>query len=264
MEPILQAFPSFLLVFCRIAAFFVAAPVFSARNVPTPFKLGISFFVSLIVLTLVSGAPVPMDGNYVLSILKETLIGLLLGFVAYVFFAAVQIAGSFVDIQIGFSIANIIDPMTGAGSPILGNLKYMLATVLFLAFNGHHYLFSAIIDSYQWVPLDNQAFERLYQGGVTEFLVRSLSTAFELAFQMAAPLVVALFLVDVGLGILARTAPQFNIFVLSMPLKILVGLMILILLIPGFSPLFSDLFQDMIDEVRSMIQLLGGAPPAQP
>jgi flagellar biosynthetic protein FliR len=255
---ILQFVPNFMLVLCRITAFFVVAPIFSARNVPTHFKIGFSVLVALVIFPGLKAAPAPLDGVYLLSIGKETLIGLILGYIAYLFFSVVQIAGSFIDMQIGFSLANIIDPMTGAQAPVIGNLKFMVATLLFLSFNGHHMLISGILDSYRWVPLDNDVFAQVYKGQVSEFLVHSLTTAFSLAFQLAAPLIVALFLVDVGLGILTRAAPQFNIFVVGIPLKILVGLLLLLVLISGFSTLFSDVFTGMFRELQRMVELLAG------
>lgn len=259
---ILQFVPNFMLVLCRITAFFVVAPIFSARNVPNPFKIGFSFFVALTIFPSLDAPAAPMDAVFLLSIVKETLVGLILGFIAYLFFTVVQIAGSFVDMQIGFSMANIIDPLTGAQAPVLGNLKYMIGTLLFLSFNGHHVLLSGILDSYRWVPLDNNVFAQIYRGQVSEFAVHSLSTAFTLAFQLAAPMVVALFLVDVGLGVLARTAPQFNIFVVGVPLKILVGLLLLIVLISGFSTLFAHVFEGMFKELQKMVELLSGGTGA--
>ncbi|WP_409340961.1 flagellar biosynthetic protein FliR [Paenibacillus sp. MBLB4367] len=257
MEMILLYLPSFLLVFCRITSFFVVTPIFSARHVPAHYKIGLSVFLSFIIVASQSAAqPAAIDALYAISIMKEIVIGLLLGFIAYLFFTVVQISGSFVDLQMGFGIANIIDPMTGAQAPLLGNLKFFIATLLFLALNGHHYLIAAILDSYEWVPLSSDLFAKLYDGSVNEFLVTSFSKAFALAFQMAAPFITAMFLVDVGLGILTKVAPQFNVFVIGMPLKVIVGFIMLILLIPGFFNLFSELFDQMFKAVHHMTGLL--------
>jgi flagellar biosynthesis protein FliR len=260
MDLVLSFFPNLLLIFCRITGFFVSAPVFSAqRNVPLQFRIGISVFLTLIVFFATGEqSPIPLDGNYFLLILRESLIGLLLGFIAYLFFTTVQIAGAFIDMQLGFGIANVIDPMTGAQSPVFGSFKYVMAMLLFLAVNGHHYLIAAIMDSYQAIPLQNRFFEILASGSITEQLVRSLTVGFTLAFQMAAPIVGTLFLVDVALGILTKTAPQFNIFVVGMPLKITVGLFIVLLLIPGFASLFQGLFNTMYEHLFGMLRMLRG------
>jgi flagellar biosynthesis protein FliR len=253
---ILQYLPNLLLIFCRITSFFIVAPVFSAKNVPNHFKIGLSFFVTLIAFSTIDQTAMTMDGVYIVTLMKEIVIGLLLGFVAYLFFTVVQISGSFIDMQMGFSMANIIDPMTGTQSPIIGNLKFMLAVLLFLTFDGHYYFIHAIVDSYKLVPLSNEAFAHIYNGQVSDFLLKSFASVFAIAFQMAAPMIAALFLIDVGLGILARTAPQFNIFVIGMPIKVLVGFVLLTLLFPSFLNLFSELFTMMFGVMQKFLELL--------
>ncbi|GAB6988928.1 flagellar biosynthetic protein FliR [Paenibacillus pini] len=261
MNMVLQSLPVFLLIFCRITSFFVVVPVFSSKGVPNIFKIGISFFISVLVfLTYGIHQQIPTDLSYVLLIIREILIGLLLGFVAYMMFMVIQTAGSFIDISIGFGIANVIDPMTGASSPMLGNFKYMFALLLFLTMNGHHYLLDGIIHSYDWVPLSNQLFMKLYNGSLSEFLIQSFGQSFVLAFQMAAPLVTTLFLTDIGLGFLARTAPQFNVFVIGIPLKIIVGLIMLLLLVPSFSYIFGELFGIMFESMQKLLAVIGHKP----
>jgi flagellar biosynthetic protein FliR len=261
MELLLAYYPNALLIFCRLTAFFITAPVFSTQNnVPPQFRIGIAVCLTLLVFfTSGTNQLVPIDTEYLYYIIREVLIGVLLGFIAYLFFTVVQIAGSFIDMQMGFGIANVIDPMTGAQSPIFGSFKYMIAMLLFLTLNGHHYLLLGIMDSYQLIPLDNSFFVVLASGTPTEFLARSVSTAFTLAFQMAAPIVASMFLLDLALGILAKTAPQFNVFVVGMPLKILVGLMITLLLIPGFVALFQTLFTTMFDSMYELMRLIRAA-----
>lgn len=253
MELIMQVFPAFLLVFCRITSFFVAAPFFSTRTIPRTIKIGLVFFVSLIVfMTVGFDTKVTADATYILAVFREVFAGLLIGYTAYMFFTVVQTAGALMDMQMGFGIANIIDPLTGVSAPMLGNLKYMLMVLVFLSLNGHHYLLASIMDSYKWLPLDNKLFQVYYGGNVTEFLTRTFADTFLLALQISAPIVVAMFLTDVGLALLARTAPQYNVFVIGVPLKILVGLALLVLLLPGFSALFQILFDHMFSALEKL------------
>lgn len=161
------------------------------------------------------------------------------------------------DTQIGFGIANIIDPMTGASSPMLGNFKFMVAIMLFLAFDGHHYFLQAIMESYKWVPLQNDLFTAIAKGSISDFLVRSFATMFAIAFQFAFPIVAAMFLTDLGLGLLTRVAPQFNVFVVGVPLKILLGLLMLVVLLNSFVSLFHDLFGSMFRAMQQLLQLIG-------
>ena len=261
MQTILQSYPVFLLIFCRISAFFVVVPVFSSKGVPTTFKVGFSFFVALVVFSA-NGTHlvVPQDISYILLIIREVLVGLLLGFIAYLMFMAIQTAGSLIDIQVGFGIANIVDPMNGNSAPIIGNFKYMIALLIFLSMNGHHYLLDSIINSYKWVPINNTQFINMINGKLSDFLVRSFAQSFVLSLQMAAPLVTALFLTDVGLAFLARTAPQYNVFVIGVPLKIIIGLGLLIVLMPGLSVLFQSLFSIMFESMQNLLNLLGESP----
>ncbi|MGG1598421.1 flagellar biosynthetic protein FliR [Paenibacillus naphthalenovorans] len=256
MEWFLTYFPGFLLILCRVTSFFVVSPVFSAQHVPAQFKIGLAFFTAFIAYFGVgTAAPMAMDSLYVLTVIREVLVGLCLGFIAYMFFTIVQIAGSFIDLQMGFGIANVIDPMTGAQSPILGNLKYIIALLLFLSFNGHHYLLEGIMRSYEWIPLDNNLFYLNNNGQLSDFMIRTFSSVFSISFQIAAPLVVALFLADVGLGLLARVSPQFNIFVIGLPLKILLGFVMLLLLFPGYETVYKDMFASMLDAIRDFFGL---------
>jgi len=261
MDTLLQSLPVFLLIFCRITAFFVVVPVFSSQGVPTTFKIGISFFVALVVFSANgTGITIPQDFSYILLIMREVLIGLLLGFIGYLMFMAIQTAGSFIDIQIGFGIANVIDPMTGTSAPILGNFKYMIALLMFLSMNGHHHLLDAIVYSYKWIPMNNDLFLRMVDGSLSEFLVRTFAQSFVLAFQMSAPLVTALFLTDVGLAFLARTAPQYNVFVIGVPLKIIIGIALLLVLMPGLAVLFQNLFEIMFESMENLLGLMGKKP----
>lgn len=259
MEWLSLYLPNYLLIFCRIASFFMLAPVFSIRNVPLQFKVGLVVFLSFIVFGVVGvNTEAAFNGEYVVAILRETLIGLAIGYIAYLFFTALQVAGSFVDLQMGFGIANVVDPVTGAQSPLIGNFKFFIAILLFLSFNGHHYLLMAIMDSYEWIPLHSGFFNTIHTGELSHFLIKSFITMFYLAFQMAAPLIAALFLVDVAFGILAKTAPQFNIFVVGFPVKIVVGFLILAIMVTSYLYLFQHLFEKLFSSIRQLFEIMGG------
>jgi len=250
--------PNALLIFCRITAFFVVAPVFSYRGVPAHFKIGFCVFVTLLAYAAIAPtAFVAWDGTFLIAVIKEILIGLVLGFAAALFFQVMYIAGALMDMMIGLGIANIVDPVTGAQTPMLGNFKYYLAMLVFLAINGHHYLLIGILNSFEWVPLEYIWLEHIANGNVSSFLLQSFIQVFIFGFQMAAPIVVALFLVDLGLGMLAKSAPQFNIFVVGFPIKILSGFIVLILAMPGLIYLFNRLFELMFTAMNELMQTIG-------
>lgn len=261
METILHSFPVFLLIFCRITSFFAVVPIFSTRGVPVQFRIGIAAILSILVyLTFGIKQQVPTDLSYVILVIREVMVGLLLGFIAYLMLMAVQTAGAFIDMQIGLGIAAVFDPTVGTSVSITGNFKYTVALLFFLSMNGHHYLLDAIMYSYNWVPLHNDFFVRLYGGSLADFLIKTFSQSFLLSFQMAAPIVVAAFLTDAGLGFLAKTAPQFNIFVIGIPVKLLVGLTMLFLLMPVVAGSFERLFHVMFEAMRTLLDIVGSRP----
>lgn len=254
---IMQLLPAYMLVLCRISAFVVVGPIFSSRSLPGSFKAGISVFLALLVfLTVGFDQPVPTDATYILSVLKEIMAGLVIGYTASLFFTLIQTAGTLIDIQMGLGIANILDPISGVSAPLFGNFKFMLMMLVFLSVNGHHYLLGAIMNSYKWLPLNNEMFGIIYDGRLTEFMVRTFADTFLLALQIAMPLIVAMFLTDFGLGLLARTAPQYNVFVIGIPLKILIGLALMILIMPGFGTLFQIVFDRMFDALEKMFVIM--------
>ena len=250
---------AFLLVLVRITAFMATAPVFSSRGIPNHFKLGLSFFVSLVIFpTLYIGnMEVIFNINFFILILIETMVGLILGWLAQMIFSAIQIAGAFIDMQIGFAIANVIDPQTGIQSPLMGNFKYTFAILLFLTVNGHHLFLDGLINSYQFISIDSNWLGKLSETSTTVFIMSVFSKMFLIAFKIAAPIVGSLFIADIALGIVARTVPQLNVFVIGLPLKILLHFAILLMITPTLFYMFNEVFREMFISMRQFMELMG-------
>ncbi|HEO8418999.1 Flagellar biosynthetic protein fliR [Mycobacteroides abscessus subsp. abscessus] len=257
MDELLSNFPAFLLILVRVTSFFFMLPLFSYRTIPTSFKVGLGFFLSLIMFWGMDVPVLTIDTSYYFLILKEAMVGLLIGFVAYMLFAAIQIAGGFIDFQMGFAIANVIDPQTGTQSPLTGQYLTIIAMFFLLASNGHHLLLDGIFYSYQYIPMD-QAWINFGNGDFAEFLLKTFSLMFAIAFQMSIPVVGSIFLVDVGLGIVARTVPQLNIFVVGVPIKLIAGLIILFIVMGVLMTSVSQLFSSILTTMRGMMNIIGG------
>ncbi|MEK4250253.1 flagellar biosynthetic protein FliR [Paenibacillus sp. FSL W7-1287] len=257
----LEAVPIFLLIFCRVTAFFVVTPIFNHRNVPAIFKIGLGFFISLLIVT-VHGPSQAMiiDIQYFLLVIREVLIGLMMGFIVYLFFVTVQTAGGIIDMQIGFAMANIVDPVSGVSVPLLGNFKYMLLLVVFLMMNGHHFLLTGLMDSYLYIPIENQWFSKMGDGSLAQFLTNAVISSIVIGVQVALPIMVAMFITDVGLGFLAKTAPQFNVFVIGFPVKIMLGLLLIFLLMPGMAVIFEKIFTVMFNSLEQFFGVVQGPP----
>lgn len=254
---VMNVLPIFLLVFVRTLAFFTVLPVFSYRTVPNQFKIGLAVFLAIIMATTLETPPLEIDGIYFLLIIKEVLVGLFVGLMAMLLMYAIQVAGGFIDMKIGFMIANVIDPQTGAQSPLIGGLLYTFAILLMLALDAHHLLIDGVYYSYQYIPLE-QLFLPFGNENVVEYVATLFNAMFVIAFQMAIPVVGSLFLLNIALGTISRAVPQMNIFVVGFPIQIFVGLLILLISMPVFFMVFRALFEKMTLAMRSLLQLLGG------
>lgn len=254
----LTKIPAFLLILVRVSGFFVTMPIFSYRNIPVQHKIGVSFFLAWIMYYTIDIPFILVNETFFLLIIKEALVGILIGFIAYLILVAVQIAGGFIDFQMGFAIANVMDPQTGVQSPLTGQYLYTIALLFLLSVNGHHLLLDGIFNSYQYIPMD-QMFIPFSNMSMISFVINTFNHMFVIAFQMAIPLVGSLFLVDVALGIIARTVPQLNVFVVGLPLKILVSFVVLFLSMGMYVLLVRNLFDSMIYSMRGIMELIGGA-----
>lgn len=249
--------PHYILVFARVAAFFVTVPLFSYRTIPTQFKIAFSLFLAIILAQTIPLTMIPFDSFFVLLMLKELTIGLFIGLIAFIIVSAIQIAGGFIDFQMGFAIANVMDPQTGAQSPLIGQYFYIIALLFLLSVNGHHMLIDGLHYSFQVISLD--AFIPFSNESIGRFIMQTFNSMFVIAFQVAVPIVGCLFLVDVALGLVARTVPQLNVFVVGLPIKIFVSFVAILIFLGMYIFLAEKLFKTMFDVMKGLIQLFGGA-----
>lgn len=257
MDNLLEILPYFLLMFVRMTSFFLVAPLFSNRGLPTRFKIGLGFFLALVAFSAnMNEVTIFLDGYYLFLIMKEVFVGVALGFTAALMLYAVQVAGAFIDFQMGFALANVMDPQTGAQVPIMGHFKYTLSLLFLLIVDGHHLMLDGVMRSFQLVPVESISFS-LENGEVGRFITTLFLQMFMIAMQMALPVVGALFLVDVALGILAKTVPQLNIFAVGFPLKIFAGFIMILLAMPVFFYVLQNLFKKMFVSMSELIKLLG-------
>lgn len=246
-----------LLIFARVSAFFIVVPLFSYRTIPAQLKIALAFLLSWMMYYTFSIEPFVINGQYILLVLKEVVVGVAIGLVAYIIFSAVQIAGGFIDFQMGFAMANIIDPQTGVSVPLTGQFFNFLILLLLLAINGHHLLLDGIYYSYQFLPMD-QVFPAFGDENTVEFIIKLFTAVFAVAFQMSAPIVATLFLVTLALGITGKTVPQMSIFVIGFPIKIAVGFIVMIVTMGVMVEVMKDVIEFTILSLRDFMEILGG------
>jgi flagellar biosynthetic protein FliR len=247
-------FESLLLVLVRVSAMLALVPVFSQTQLPRLTRFGIGALLALIVArTLPPMAPLGGLGELVVAILAQFFVGLVFGFVAFLLFTGIQFAGEIIDIQIGFAVVNIVNPLTSQSVTVIGEFQLALATLLYLAVDAHHVLLAGIVGSFTLVPLPFAGAPELVAGDV----VRFFSQALFIVFQVAAPVAVALFLVNVMLGLMARVAPQMNVFIVGFPLQIGVGLVMLIVSLPLMGAVFPSLVDTSARQLDTVLRAMG-------
>lgn len=223
----------FLLIFVRISGIFMMAPIFGSRNVAGRIKAALALIITYIIFPLIfdTNTVIPEQFlSYFFMVIGELIIGLILGFISSLVFSAIQMAGHLLDMQIGFGIVSMIDPLSGQQAPLVGNFKYILALIVFLATNGHHVLLSALFSSFKLIPITGM----VVNVAIAKFVIDIIGSMFILALKICLPILVAIVLTDMALGILARTMPQMNIFVVGVPGKIIVGIFVLSIGLPFY------------------------------
>lgn len=248
----LDQFNVFLLVLLRVSALLVVAPIFGHRSWMGRAKVGLSFLVAIVLFPMVADQGLDLPTGvfaYAFLMVREVLMGVVLGFSVLLLFVGIQFAGQLTGLQMGFGIVNVIDPQSSNQISIIGQFLNILAVLLLLTFNGHHMILTALVTSFETVPLGGVTFH----DGLMFKIMALTAEIFVIAIKIAAPILMALFLVTVSMGILARTVPQMNVFMVGFPLQIAVGMSALIVVLP----LFSGMLERLLEHTnRDMIALL--------
>ncbi|MBP7249721.1 MAG: flagellar type III secretion system protein FliR, partial [Selenomonas sp.] len=246
----------FLLMLTRCSGIFMIAPFFGSLNIPVTIRAAAAFAFTLVLFPVVDGlgtvAAPPSVWAFAGSVLAELFIGWLIGFVAYVCFSAIHMAGKVMDMQVGFAVVNVMDPTSGQQIPLIGSILYNLGIIVFLVTNGHHVIITALAESFRMVPLAAMQPNL----SLTMLLVDFTNGIFVTGMKIAMPVTFAILLVNVALGILARTMPQMNIFVVGIPLQLMVGVGVLSMLLPFYVMFLDVLFNEMYGKISIALQAL--------
>lgn len=230
----------------RLTALLLLTPVLGGTSVPAQARIVMLLSLTAAMLAAMPAMKPPPMGDGFGTLwqwsITELLIGTAMAFGLHCAFGAFSVAGKMLDLQIGFSVGAIFDPVTRAASPLLGTLLTSLGAVIFYAMEGHHLLVRMVAYSFEKVPMGSVLPWRAAKPFVDQF-----GAMFVLGLTLAAPVVVALFLVDVGLGIVSRTMPQMNVFLISLIVKIMVGLLIFAVSLQGMAEVMRRAFSGMFD-----------------
>ncbi len=249
-------FTLFVLVLGRMAGLFSAIPLFGGKGVPTRIKIVLIFSMSLVFFPVVRVylTAVPEDVlSLGLLVAREVLVGLSLGLLSQVIFSAVEFCGQFIGMQMGFTTASLFDPTMGTQVSVLSVLENLLATLLFMSLGMHHLFLRAIMESYQLIPLGAWH----VSGELLTFVVATTGGIFTLAIKLAAPLMASLLAATVSLGVMARIFPQMNIFMMSFPLNIGLGFIVLGITVKVFFHILGNAFLTLSQQITTLFRLLG-------
>ena len=245
-------FQTYMMILMRVGAMLFVAPLFGGSTVPTQTKILFSLMLSLILLPMV---PVISQAGLIDIVplawlgVNELLVGLVMGISMVFIFAAVQYAGQIIDFQMGFAIVNLIDPTQDIQIPIMGFFHFLIAILIFLAMDAHHWIIRALVDSFEIVPIMTAGFSGLVIGSIS----KAFGDLFVIAMRIAAPTIAVLMLYNASLGIIAKTVPQINLLIVGFPVRIALGMIVVGLSMTFFYPYLSTAFDLMVVNVYSIM-----------
>ena len=240
----LETFEIFLLILVRVSCFLSLAPFYGMKNVPGKVKIGLAFFVSILIFGFVDQSYVEYTGviGYAVIVLKEGITGLLIGLAANVCNSIILFAGNIIDMDIGLAMAMEFDPINNTQVTITGNLYNYFILLLLVATNMHHYILQAMVDAFTVIPINGQVFD---WDSLLTSMTRYMGDMFVIAFRIVLPVFACIMILNCILGIMAKVSPQMNMFAVGMQLKVLVGLAVLLLTITLLPSIGNIIFTEM-------------------
>ncbi len=238
----------YLAIFVRVMGAIAFAPIFGNRTVTRRVRVFIGIACALAVFTANPYVPLGYSTflEYTIILLKELIVGITIGFMSNVTLSIINAAGQFIDREIGFSMVSDFDPGMNTEITITAEFYNMLVMLIMLCSNMHYFILSALSDSFQLIPLGNVTIDT---GALYDTMVQYIADYFIISVRIALPVMIATMLLNVVLGVLAKTAPQMNMFVIGMQLKIFVGFAVLFVTI-GFLP---NITQYIYKEMQTVV-----------
>lgn len=251
-----EIFKLFLLVFVRVGGLLVSAPVLGSASYPNIAKIGFAGAIALLITPTIPalGVPLPSEGlPFAALAMGELVIGVLLGFVITLVFAAVQVGGQIMDMQTGFGMMNIFNPALETQFPVFGFFLFVLAVVYMLAFGWHHLLIKALAGTYVTVPLGQVVFRPEL------FLEASRwgTGMFVDGLMIAAPVGAAMVMAYMTLGLLGRVVPQIHLFVVGFPITLSIGLFLTAMMLGGYLRFLDGAFFRTFRDAETLVRGLG-------
>lgn len=245
-----------ILIFIRVSTALVTAPIFGSKIVPLIPKLFFSLVIAYVVYLTIdrnSISSVPTGWMLIILSIKEAITGLIMGFMLQFVFWGVSYAGTLIGFDMGLTMAEVFDPSSEDNTNIIGQFLYYGAVMVFFIINGHHYVISSLKYSFSVIPLGKFTLTK----PVYDLIVIYSASIFVIAVKIAAPIIVSFFLINIAEGIVARIIPQMQVFFVTQPLKIGIGLLLLASITPLYIYVIKNLLQDYENKLYNLIAAMG-------
>lgn len=252
IDKISEWMPIYLMVFVRLSGMLVTMPILGYRTVAVRIRVMLAFILTLIIAPALGVQPFSeLDSvlSVVLVVMKELFIGLMIGFGARVIFEGFAMAGSFIGRQMGMAMMNVLDPSSQEQQPIITQFWMFVMVIFFLITNSHYFLIETLFQNFAIIKPGSG----YLTAGVGQAFVYSGTILFEMALKFAAPAMIFLLLVDISIAFIARVMPQMNVFFVSLPLKVGVGIVILIISLRLFQVLFGYVYGEVENFVLTIM-----------
>jgi flagellar biosynthetic protein FliR len=243
------------LILVRFTSMFAVAPVFSIRGIPIILKIGLGILSALLIYPLVNQVTPELELsllNAAVLTFGEIFTGVTIGLIINFLFSGVELAGEYIGVDMGLSMAQEFDPMFEQRISVIARLKNILAVLIFLLIDGHHFLIEAVVYSFRLLPVGTWEMSEL---AITKIMKMS-GAVFAIGVKIAAPAIVTLFLTSVAMGITARAVPQMNIFFVGFPIRITAGFFSIIMALPLFLYLFKVLLKNFESDILYLLQVM--------
>lgn len=248
-------FTALILITIRMFCFFLVVPVFFPNGTPNTVKTGLTLVMAYILVPGIDYSGIQTINNnmsFIINCMNEAVAGLTLGFITNLCFMAVRVAGNLMDFQMGFSMMTMFDPNSNSNTTLMEHLLYWFSIVVFFIVDGHHMLIKALMESFSVIKLGNFF---LSQDSIN-VIIRVFIEYFGIALKIAIPIVLIIFITDLTLGLIGRTVPQLNLMILSLPIKILLGLTAFCFALPLFLKVIENSFYGIPDAIRGFYKTI--------
>lgn len=250
----IEKFEFFLLILVRMSGFIFTAPFYSLNNVPRKVKIGFSVFVSILLFSTMEKYSLEYAGviGYAKLVVIELMIGIIIGYMTNICIYILNFAGQIIDMEIGFSMVNVMNPAANMSTTVTGTLYTYFVMLVLLTTDMYRYILAAMIDAFQYIPVG----QAVFRVSIYSVMVTFIKDYFIIGFRIVLPMFAATLMVNVVLGVLAKVAPQMNMFVIGMQLKVFIGLVILCLAgkyVPEVADLIYSEMKTMVNEIVKVL-----------